>query len=401
MSIYDFIQGQGSLANVPSELFPFAVTKKLFEEYISIADMMKYASTNPSSPIVIEELKPEDGLQVRVANLKALDPNDVVVNIGQRRGGAQRLTYQTDEYNIDWITHRAETLYENLLRYGTPIHPSEKVISKLIESCKYKLTLDLFNASTKGAYPNLTTVNRNIPNTVPSYDRVVYPKALPHTRADWNGNSTLPTFFNGFSTSANTLYNNSGFSVDLLDQARVMAELGGSTNGVEEAIRPAYLKSRGGWPLDEYLCFIDPRCVQSIESDPRYIQGGYGRGVVIDEYTPNLISGAQYLGRFKGVHLIATKWIANNSFTSADGTKNVAWNLFVGASWLSLAWAASRDPEVYVEIDRPEKINQYFADEYRGQKLVKFDSNYGTSPGAVVGSATKVEKGLIHMFCSF
>jgi hypothetical protein len=71
----------------------------------------------------------------------------------------------------------------------------------------------------------------------------------------------------------------------------------------------------------------------------------------------------------------------------------------MGAGALSIGWA--EEPQIGMENDLVERIQLYFGHEFRGQKMLQFASEYAPLAGAVAGSNTVVEQGIIHSFVSF
>jgi hypothetical protein len=54
-----------------------------------------------------------------------------------------------------------------------------------------------------------------------------------------------------------------------------------------------------------------------------------------------------------------------------------------------------------MENDLVERIQLYYGHEFRGQKMLQFSSDYAQTAGAIAGSNTVVEQGIIHSFVSF
>ena len=117
------------------------------------------------------------------------------------------------------------------------------------------------------------------------------------------------------------------------------------------------------------------------------------------ENTPQTINGADYVGEWRGIAIYSCGELDEYVVVSQDGLKKAAHNLFMGAGAMSLGWGQS--PEIGMENDNIEHSKLYYGHEWRGQKMLRFASNYVALPGAVAGSNKFVEQGLIHSFVSF
>jgi hypothetical protein len=204
-------------------------------------------------------------------------------------------------------------------------------------------------------------------------------------------------------TSANTTHDTSGLSAKHLETLKQYAERGNAADiavNSEYAIRPAYIKSKAGWPMNKYIYLAHPQTLPSLFADPLFANSTFNRGTVIDqENTPQTLNGADYIGEYRGIAIYSCRDLYQYAITSQDGTKQAAWNIFMGAGALSIGWA--EEPQIGMENDLVERIQLYFGHEFRGQKMLQFKSLYASQAGAVVGSNTVVEQGVIHSFVSF
>ena len=383
---------------INQNLFPFSVSSQLFREWVQITPLFNLMGDEPSRPIVRKQLKKGEGLQYRMGKLQALDYKNPITNFDQRRGNAMQQQVDYDKVDVDFKSFLAQIKGYDILDFGTPIDLPPYARSQLVEAFSRALNYDLFNAMTVTAYPTIKTANCNVVGTLPSYDRSV--PALATTRAQWQANATFLTYLNGFSTPALTTPATTGLSAKHLETLKQYAERGGSAVGLEDAIQPAYVRSKAGFPMNKYIYLAHPQTLTSLFSDPLFANSTFNRGVVIDpENTPQMLNGADYVGEYRGIAIYSCRDLYQYALTSQDGNKTAAWNIFMGAGALSLGWA--QEPVIGMENDLVERIQLYFGHEFRGQKMLQFPSQYAATGGAQIGSNTVVEQGIIHSFVSF
>jgi len=408
MSVYsDLTSGIGT-NGINSNLFPFQVSDNLFREWVNLTPLYHFIGSDPSRPIVRREMQPGKGAQWRVGKLNAIDYKNPVINFDQRRGMAQQQSVDFDTVEADFRTFQIQIKLWDILRYATPIDLPPEASRQLVDAFSRNLNYDLFNAMTTKAYSALTTgsaLTGNVAGNYPSYDRVAFKLAtgLNIDRAAYQANGTFPTLVNGMSTPANTAPATSGLSASHLIALKQYAERGNADDispNTENAIQPASIMTKGGWPVKKYHYLAHPQTLSSLYADPLFANSTFNRGVVIDSSNqPETISGADYRGEFEGIYIYSCPDLYRYSITSQDGTKRAAWNIFMGASAMSLGWAEK--PRIGVDRDLIEVIDTYYGHEYRGQKMLTFASKYAAQAGAVAGSNTKVEQGVIHSFVSF
>jgi hypothetical protein len=393
---------------INQNLFPFDVSEKVFREWVQITPLYNLMGEEPSRPIVRKILGRGEGLQYRMGKLQALDYKNPIVNFDQRRGNAQQQSVDYDAVTVDFKSFLVQIKGYDILGYGTPIDLPPYARQQLVEAFSRCLNYDLFTAMTSGSYPALTTgsaLRGNVAGNYPSYDRAVFNVAgnAILARAAYQANGTFPTLVNGMETSANTTFDGSGLSAKHLETLKQYAERGNAADiavNTEFAIRPAYIKSKAGWPMNKYIYLAHPQTLPSLFSDPLFANSTFNRGVVIDqENTPQTLNGADYVGEYRGIAIYSCRDLYQYAITSADGTKTAAWNIFMGAGAISIGWA--EEPQIGMENDLIERIQIYFGHEFRGQKMLKFKSLYASKAGAAVGSNTVVEQGIIHSFVSF
>ena len=383
---------------INQNLFPFKVSEKLFREWVQVTPLFNLMGDEPNRPIVRKQLRKGEGLQFRMGKLQALNYKNPVLNFDQRRGNAQQQQVDYDKIDIDFRSFLVQIKGYDILDYGTPIDLPPLARSQLVEAFSRNLNYDLFNAMTVTAYPNILTAPCNVAGTLPSYDRAV--PALATTRTAWQGTGTFPTYLNGFQTSATTTPAGTGLSAKHLETLKQYAERGGSSNGIEDAIQPAYVRSKAGQPMNKYIYLAHPQTLTSLFADPLFANSTFNRGVVTDSANqPQLIDGADYVGEFRGISIYSCRDLYSYAIPSADGAKTVAWNLFLGAGALAIGWP--EPPTIGMENDMVERMQLYFGHEFRGQKMLQFPSQYATTIGAQAGSNPVVEQGIIHSFVSF
>lgn len=393
---------------INESLFPFEVVSKVFKEWVQVTPLYNLIGNEPNRPIVRKQLSKGEGLQYRMGKLQALDYKHPIVNFDQRRGNAQQQEVDYDAVNVDFKSFLVQIKGYDILNYGTPIDLPPYARQQLVEAFSRCLNYDLFNAMTSTAYPALTTGSAlagNVAGNYPSYDRVVMPIAngTLATRTNYHANGTFPALVGAMTTSAATTHETSGLSAKHLETLKQYAERGNAADiavNTENAIRPAYVKSKAGWPMNKYIYLAHPQTLTSLFADPLFANSTFNRGTVIDqENTPQTLNGADYVGEYRGIAIYSCRDLYQYAITSQDGNKQAAWNIFMGAGALSIGWA--EEPQIGMENDQIERIQLYFGHEFRGQKMLRFASEYAATPEALPGSNLYVEQGIIHSFVSF
>jgi len=378
---------------INQNLFPFKVASDVFKEWVQITPLFNLMGNEPTRPIVRKKLGQREGLQYRMGKLQALDYKNPVVNFDQRRGNAQQQKVDYDSVNVDFKSFLVQIKGYDILNYGTPVDLPPYARTQLVEAFSRALNRDLFLAATTGAYPRMTNAlaNCNVADVLPSYDRAVLSGLAP-TAAEYYANATFPAKFN----AANPAHTHNGLSATHLKNLKLTAERGGTAINREDAIQPAYVRSKAGWPMNKYIYLAHPESLTSLFADPLFSQSTFNRGTVIDaENTPQTLNGADYVGEFFGISIYSCKDLYEFEFTSAANNHRMAWNLFIGAGAWSLGWA--EEPMLGMENDLVERIQLYFGHEFRGQKMLKFASQQNAADAAR-NLATSVEQGILHSF---
>ena len=384
---------------INQNLFPFSVSSKLFREWVQVTPLYNLIGNEPTRPIVRKTLSKGEGLQYRMGKLQALDYKNPVVNFDQRRGSAQQQQVDYDAVNVDFKSFLVQVKGYDILSYGTPVDLPPYARSQLVDAFSRALNRDLFLSATTGTYPALSTgsgVTGTAVDAYPSYERIVFGNSFAPNIGNYYANATFPTLLNGM--TAVPAPNATGLSAAHLKKLKAYAERGGSRINKEDAIQPAYVRSKAGWPMNKYIYLAHPDSLDSLFADPLFANSTFNRGTVIDqENTPQTLNGADYVGEFFGVSLYSCRDLYEFEIVSADGNKKTAWNLFIGAGAFSLGWA--EEPMLGMETDLVERIQLYFGHEFRGQKMLKFPSQQNRR-NAGVNIATAVEQGVIHSFVS-
>lgn len=409
MAIYPNLSVGIPNTGINPNLFPFDVSNKLFREWVQITPLYNLMGTEPSRPIVRREMQPGKGSEWRVGKLQALNYKNPVVNFDQRRGNAMQQQVNFDKVESDFKSFLVQIKLWDILQYSGPINLPPEASQQLVEAFSRSLNYDLFNAMTTTAYPALVTgsaVSGAIVGSYPSYDRAIFKLAtgLNVGRVAYQANASFPTLVNGMSLPAATTPATSGLSANHLEALKQYAERGNAPDiavNTEDAIQPAFVRSKAGFPMNKYIYLAHPQTLQSLFADPLFANSTFNRGTVIDqENTPQTLNGADYVGEYRGIAIYSCRDLYQYGIASQDGAgKNCAWNIFMGAGAISLGWAEK--PMLGMDNDMVERIQTYYGHEFRGQKMLQFASAYGTSAAAQAGSNTVVEQGVIHSFVSF
>lgn len=410
MALYPQLQSGIGNNGINVQLFPVEINRRLIKEFLRTTVLTNLIGDEMTRPIVRHNFKPGEGLAYRVNRLNAINYRKPVFNFDQRRGKEQGQSVDCDTVQCDKRTFQIKITGIDILKYGTPIDLPAEARSEIVSTYAKNLNWDLFNSMTVYAYPSMgwnpvedlvlpTTTNCNVPGTLPSFDRSI--PSFPTTRVQWQANQTFNTYLNAFQTPAATSPDGTGLSTQHLEELRQYADRGGSSPEIEPYVQPAFVKSKAGFPMMEYYYFAHPETLVSLMADPLFIAAALGRGTVTDDNQPQMINGADYFGKWRGINIYSVPDLYKYTFTSDDGNKRVACNLLICAGSLSLGYAEY--PQFKMEVDDRESSIVYYAHEIRGQKMLQFPSRYVAKAGAnaVVGSNPLVEQGVFFSFVSY
>lgn len=375
------------ISGIDPNLFPFKVNREFFQEWVKITPLSNLMGSEMNRPIYRHKLNDGEGLQFRVGRLNALNYKTPVMDLDQVRGASQQQKTTYDLINTSFQSFPVELRGRDILRLGTPIVLPPKVRGQLVQVNQRNFNYDLFNQMTTLNYTNTATM-------MPSFDRISIAgaanglPAAPLTRATYNGYAGLTTALNALPAL------NAGSTATglLLLNLKQMAENGGAPDSIEASIQPAYMMSRGGWPMNDYILLIDPGVLPQLLADPLFTSTTVARGTNIDSDQPQPVHGADYIGKFFGTHIIMCKDLMQYRQTSQDGAKTASWNILMGAGAMTVGW--HEYPFIVEHTDEIERIQLFCSHEQRGQKTLKF------APNAVLPApaGTTIEQGMIHFF---
>jgi hypothetical protein len=381
-------------------LFPFKVNAEFFREWIQITPFWNLMGTEMDRPIVRHQATRGNGFQYRVPKMNALDYTKPVINFDQVSGSGQYQSVDYDSVNLQGYSFAVPIKGIELLALGTPISLPESVRPQLIEACQQNFNMSLLNSAMFNyLMPTDPTGGYRPATQLSSYDRTVLAGKTP-TRATYNGYAGLTTAWNSFTDGITYLQN--GLSAKHLLNLKAMAVRGGNSNGavfvngrIEDAVRPAYMKTKGGWPLNEYIYLCNTESYTQLLQDPMYFQATTTRGVVVSSDQPESITGADYKGKYEGIHIYEIKDLSKYISLSLDGARRVGWELFIGGGAFSVGW--DREPWIVMKDNVIDMAREYASHEIRGQKALVFPAKQASTV-AISAKVAGVEQGIIHSF---
>lgn len=377
---------------INQNLFPFKVdNKQFFKQYLKETPFFNIMGKELTRPIVIHTAQAGDGYQYRVPKLNALDYTNPVTDFNQVRGQSQTQSVDVDYVTCGGISFSVIIKNQQLISLGTPINLPDQVNDQLRQACRLNLNKAILDSATTGNYAVATQK--------PSYDRSMLAGLNP-TRAAYNAYAGIQAALDTF-TAGQTAYTQQGLSAKLLMNSTILASKGGKANGavmvngvtIEDQLHPAQIMSRSGWPMQKYMGFFSAEALLPLYDDPLFTSTTTARGTVISKDQPEMISGADYVGEFKGIYLYQVDDLSRYSVVSADTTKRGSWGFLIGAAAWSLGWY--EQPTIAFDQDQIDRQQIWASHETRGQKCLKFAAKQASTVTA--GNAT-VEQGLIHIF---
>ena len=384
--------------NITPGLFPTHVDKKLLLETYLSTPITMLSGKEDTRPIVMRSLIEGGGLQWHIGRLRQLDEKQGIPAFDLKSGNEQYQTVDEVVMNAEYETFPVKLRYGQVLQYGVPFHNDLKanVRRQLIDLLSRDLTGRIFNAFSFGTYPNIKTANCNIDGTIPSFDRAI--TALPTERPTWNGNNTFPVYLNGYSTSANTSSATTGMSAKLIRQGGMNCNAGGTKYLIEPPIAPSTTTTYLGWPSRKRIMLMNPKCKPSLVGDPEFKDNATARGYSVGKTQPQLIDSGLCLGEYENTLIIECPELQDLEITSADGNKTIAWNVILGAGALFFGFA--RPPLFGSDVNELEDWARFWVKVWRGALMPRWPSKYTQTPGAVAGSTSLIEQGVMHVFCS-
>jgi hypothetical protein len=389
------------LNGISQGLFPFDVSRQIFKEWVQLTPFFSLMGNELTRPIVRHKIVNGNGYQYRVPKINSLDHTKPVRNFNQVSGSGQYQSVDYDSVNVEGKSFLVDIKGRQLLSTGTPISLPDYVRGQLIEVCQLNFHKCLLDAAMFDYDDNTNSFAGYNPTTqMPSYDRVALAGATT-TRATYNGRASIQAQWADLSTGVT--YENNGLSAKHLLKLKTIAARGGNTDGavltagkIEDPIRPAFMKSKGGWAINEYIYLCNTESYTQLLQDPMYYQSTLTRGVIVSDEQPQSISGALYKGMYEGIHIYETKDLA--SYITTTGGKTVAWELFIGAGAWSAGW--DKEPWFAYKEDVTNMTAEYTSHEIRGEKALKFKAKQASTLVTAVAAKTGgvVEQGIIHSF---
>jgi len=126
-----------------------------------------------------------------------------------------------------------------------------------------------------------------------------------------------------------------------------------------------------------------------------YYQATTARGTVVTSEQPEAISGADYHGKYSGIHIYEVKDLSRYISLSQNNNYSIGWELFIGAGAWSAGW--NKEPWIVMHDDVINMTQEYASHEIRGQKALKFAAKQATTV-ANIAKTSGIEQGIIHSF---
>lgn len=371
------------LSGIHQDLFVPGIQEKFFEEYIRITPLYHLMSNRMDAPIHRHKLSDGEGLSFRVGRLQALDYKNPVLGTDQRRGKQMQQVMDYDQVDTIFRSFLLQAEARDIIRLGTKIDISDKMKSQLVKLCAQNLNWELFKGATTDLYPDPL-------GEKPVFDRVHFSgvgvgEDINSTRNNYNGLQGIANAIELMNTGNEPGQN--GLSVETLQRLKMMADQGGAEPNKEAKLEPAWTKTYKNAYEDDYYYFADPETITQLFKDPLFIQTTIGRGAILPEQ-PQIISGADYIGKIRGLHIYSVPDLINFRQTTNDGQAQAAWNLLIAAGAMTVGWY--QYPFLVSEFDQFERTQLVGIHEYRGQKALRFPSK--------LDPTKKAEQGIIHSF---
>lgn len=371
------------LSGIHQDLFVPGVQKEFYEEYIRTTPLYHLMSNRMDAPIHRHKLSDGEGLSFRVGRLQALDYKNPVLGTDQRRGKQMQQVMDYDQVDTVFRSFLVQAEARDIVRLGTKIDISDKMKSQLVKNCAQNLNWEIFKSATIDLYPNPATQK-------PVFDRIHISgvglgENIGVTRVAYNGYAGLGEAWN--TMIAGNQYDQNGLSLETLNRLKIMADQGGREPDKEAKLEPAWTKTYKHAYENDYYYFADPETLTQLFKDPDFKETTIARGVILPEQ-PQIISGADYIGKLRGLHIYSVPDLVEFRQKSENGNFDIAWNLLIAAGALTVGWY--QYPFLVSEFDQFERTQTVAIHEYRGQKALRFPGKQ--NPNQLV------EQGIIHSF---
>lgn len=370
-------------------LFPFYIDAALvFEQYMPKIPLGNWMGKEATNPIVLRTVAGGQGDQIRAPKRNFIDYTNPVRDYNQVSGQAQTPTTDYDYYNIGKISYPCKIEGDELNAIGTPLEDGLKnsIVGQITDACALGLNKDVLDAALWGNYSDPATMK-------PSYDRIILSGNYGVSRATYNAYAGLNAALAAM--TAGTTYAQNGLSATTLMKAATMASQGGNLNGVvwyqgvtiEDKLRPSKLKTYGGWDTKKWIGLFSPAALESLYLDTLFQATATARGTIISPSQPEMISGADYIGEYKGVYIHQSDDMSQ--YTITTGGHTYAWGMLIGAAAWEVAWA--KHPSIVSQNNVIDDVMIWTSKEIRGQKALRY-------PAKQASTTVPVEQGIVHIF---
>lgn len=380
-------------------LFPFKVNADVYKEWIQLTPFFNFIGNEKTRPIVRHQMEVGEGWEFREGKLNSIDYTRPIRNFDQVSGSGQYQKVDYDKVQCDGKSFLVPLKGRELISLGTPIDLPSSIRGQLVEACQRNFNKCLLDAAMFDYIDANNPFAGYAPATqLPSFDRMAL-AGLTTARATYNAYAGITTAWNSFTGID---YTTNGLSAKHLLKLKMMATRGGNPQGavlqngrIEDAIRPAFMKTRRGFPLNEYIYLCNTESYTQLLQDPMYYQATTTRGTIVEPDQPEAISGATYKGKYEGIHIYEVPDLAPYISLSQDGAKSVGWELFIGAGALTTGWF--KEPWIAFKDDPINMFQEFASHEIRGEKALKFPSKQASTI-ANIAKTPGIEQGIIHSF---
>ncbi|WP_440682137.1 phage capsid family protein [Cysteiniphilum halobium] len=350
------------------------IRDQFFKEYIGLTNLSGFMGKADTSPIHIAELQTGAGASYVFSLLRELESGYRVGEFEQLQGNEQDINIFSQTVTTKRERNAVKLQSPDIVRQRSPLKIYEELRPAILRLNRRDLVDDLMREMTVNLY------NSADGGTGPLIDRVIY-----------GGKGYQNTVYAGcnamnagtFTTDSHT---KDGLSVEHIRKLHRYARMGGTTVKRETPLTPPYLKTRKGFPVENYIYLIDPESYSSLVKDPAW-SVYHDSARKQSEDLPNGLDGARYRGQIEGVMIYECHELAEYRVNTSNN-KVAAWNLLLGGNALGLVWSSR--PQIITETwDYQDNIG-VGVKEYRGQAALKFPSRQNP--------AVDIEAGIIHSF---
>ena len=391
---------QNSINGIDPAGFPFLVLPDFIREYIQTAPLVSaFGGKEMTRPIYIHTVQQHEGTQFRVPMLDAMDYTNPAMDFNQVSDYGQTPNVNLCPVDIHNYSFDVKLKGMEVMKFATPIDLPPQVKPLLMDAVSRSLVKMILDSATFDPLDRQKqfTPYQDLVNKKPSYDRVAF-GGFETDRATYNSFTGIKEALNNLNTGPD--WDENGVSTNLLLRLREMAIEGGNKDGavlvnntIENQIRPAFIRTKAGFPDNKYLFLASPRAMRSLLNDPTYIATTSGRGTVVSEEQPQAVSGAHYRGSYEGIMLYEVNELGKYSVVSANDEVEASWCMLVGGGAWALGWA--QNPWIVTKDDYVNMTREFASHETRGHRSLVYPSRQRQATGAGV---PYVEQGIIHAF---